>query len=260
MGRDAKAARPEVIRWLDNLAVELLGAIEDHRKWINSDRARALGTTFEISGRLLTYAAYVALAWLAFRSFVGIRSGLAKGIYVVPEHIDGSRIALFNILATGLVGPIAIVAIGIGIGWAYNLTTAAANRALPRFVRPWVHPSIMFAVVAVFAAYHSTITATVASGYLHAKANIEAASPPETVSVKVIDIPGLDALSAGEDTEHDPSRERELLRLKSIFNNSRPCSNETQGAPLNPQSEVTQPEPGFAPNSDCQKEKKSPHP
>ncbi len=247
------------LRWLRHLAIELLGAIEDHRKWINSDRARVLGTTFEISGRLLTYAACVALAYLAFNSFADIRSGLLTGLYAIPEHSDGSRVALFNILATGLGGPLAIIAVGIGIGWIYNVTTAMANHALPRIVRPLVRPSILFAVVVAFAAFHAGVTATVARGWLYTKANIEAASPQEAASIKVIEIPGRGNTGASEVTEDDSSNERELVRLKSIFNNGRPCSKEGQGAEWNPPSEAARPEPGFAPNRDCQAEKSAPH-
>lgn len=246
-------------RLLRQLATELFGAIEDHRKWINSGRARNLETTFEVSGRFLGYAAYIALAYLAFNCVVDIRSGLSTGQYAIPEHVDGSRVALFNILATGLVGPIAIMVIGIGIGWMYNLTTAAANRVLPRFVRPLVHPSIMFAVVVAFAAFHAAVTATVARGYLYAKANIEAASPQEAASIKVIEIPGRDVPSDAEDTGHVSSSEREVVRLRSMFNGGRPCPKEVQGTDLNTQPEAARPEPGLAPSRDCQAEKTAPH-
>jgi len=251
MGRHEKAILAGIIGWLNALAIELFGAIKDHRNWIRSDRARVLATTFDVSGRLLTYAAYIAIAWLAFKSFVGIRSGLSQGIYAVPEHFDGSRVALFNILAAGLLGPMAIITIGIGIGWMYNLTTAVAHRTLPRFAYPWIHPSIMFVVVAAFAAFHSTVTVTVARGYLYAKANIEAASPMDDASV--IEIPGRDATSARE-----ASGERELARLRSLFNRGRPCLNGAQGTEFNPQSEVTRPEPGPAASLDCQVEKTTP--
>lgn len=259
IGRNTNENRAGGTRLLRQLATELFGAIEDHRKWINSDRARALGTTFEIAGRLFAYAAYIALAYLAFNSFVAIRNGLTTGLYAIPEHIDGSRVALFNILATGLVGPIAIMAIGIGIGWMYNLTNAAANRVLPRFVRPLVHPTVMFAVVTAFAVFHAAVTATVARGYLHAKANLEAASPQEAVSIKVIEIPSPDAPGVSEATDHASSSERDLVRLRSMFNGGRPCSNDVQGAELNPQPEVARPEPGLAPSRDCQVEKTAPH-
>jgi hypothetical protein len=249
-----------VVRWLRNLLAELTGSAEDHRHWINSDRARTLESAFEIFGRLLTYAAYIALAWLAFRSVVGIRSGLAKGIFVIPEYSDGSRVALFNILLSGLAGPIVIIAIGFGIVWLYNLTTAGANRTLPRFVRPLIHPLLIFAVVAAFAFYHSSITATAAKGYLHAKANIDAASPPETVpeKIKVIEIPGLGVLNVDETVERDSSSERELVQLKSIFNNRKPCLQESQGTELDPQSEVVRPKPGLAQADDCRVEKTIP--
>lgn len=236
--------------WLSLLASELMGAIGDHRNWINSERARVLGTTFDVSGRLLAYAAYAALAYLAFNSFVSIRNGLAGGIYVIPEQNDGSRVALFYILASGLAGPIILIAIGIGIGWIYNLTTAAANRLFPRFVRPLIHPSIMFAVAAIFAAYHSAVTATVARGYLVAKANIIAASPQETASINPIEIPGPEVQGVPEATGQDSPSDRELERLRSMFAN-RPCVNDGQGADLNPQSGVTRPEPGLAPGRDC---------
>lgn len=257
--RNANTVYAGTISWLSQQARELTGAIEDHRKWINSDRARALATTFEVSGRLLTYVAYIFLAYLAFTSFVGIRNGLTTGLYTIPVHNDGSRVALFNILATGLVGPIAIIAIGIGIGWMYNLTTAAANRVLPRFVQPLVHPSIMFAVVTAFVAFHAAVTATAARGYLYAKANIEAASPQEAASIKVIEIPGRGVPSDAEDTGHVSSNEREVVRLRSMFNSTRPCPKEGQGMELNPQPEVARPEPGLAPNRDCQVEKTAPH-
>ena len=258
-GRNANTASASALSWLRHLTIESLGAIEDHRKWITSDRARTLGSIFEVSGRLLAYAAYISLAWLAFNSFVDIRNGLTTGTYVIPAPSDGSRVALFNILATGLVGPIAIIVIGVGIGWIYNLTTATANRVLPRFVQPLVHPSILFAVVAAFAAFHPAVTATVARGYLFAKANIEAASPQQAVSIKVIEIPDRNVPDVPEVTGHDAPTERELVRLKSMFTSGRPCSNEGQGTELNPQSEVARPEPGLAPGRDCQAEKTAPH-
>lgn len=259
IGRNTHEVCAGVIKRLNHLSGELLGAIDDHRKWINSDRARTLGTAFEVSGRLFSYAVYIALAYLAFNSFVDIRNGLAAGVYTIPAQNDGSRVALFNLLAAGLVGPMAIIAIGFGLGWMYNLTTAAANRALPRFVQPLVHPSIMFAVAAALAAYHSAVTATAARGYLYAKANIEAASPQESVSIKVIEIPSRDISDTPEEAGRDSPSERELVRLKSIFNNSRPCSKDGHETELSPQPEVARPEPGLAPNRDCLLEKMTPH-
>ena len=245
------SADPVVPSRLKQLGIELLGAIEDHRKWINSDRARALETAFAVAGRLLAYAAYIALAYLAFDSFVAIRSGLTAGIYAIPEHTDGSRVALFTILATGLVGPIAIILIGVGIGWIYNLTTAAANRLFPRFVQPLVHPSILFSLVAAFAAFHAAVTATVASGYFYAKVNIEAASPQEAVSIKVIEIPNRDDPEAPEEIARDAPSERELVRLRSMFSSGQPCVQDTQGKELKPQDVDARPEPGLAPGRDC---------
>lgn len=256
ISRNANDVRASVVRWLKYMAIELRGAVEDDRKWINSDRARALGTTFEVSGRLLVYVAYLTLAWLVFTSLVGILDGLTTGAYAIPAHIDGKRVALFNILAAGLVGPITIIAIGIGIGWMYNLTTASANWALPRFARPWVHPSILFAVVAVFSAFHSAVMDTIARGYLHAKANIEAASPRETASiVKIIEGPNAAVPGTSEATGHHSSGDREVARLRSMFESGRPCLTEAKGVELIPQTEAKRPEPGFAPNRDCQVEK-----
>jgi len=241
-------------RWLSQLASELKGAIEDHRNWINSDRASVLGTTFDVSGRLLAYAAYAALAYLAFNSFVSIRSGLAGGIYAITEQNDGSRVALFYILASGLAGPIILITIGIGIGWIYNLTTAAANRLFSRFVRPLIHPSIMFAVAAFFTAYQSVVTTTVARGYLVAKANIIAASPQETASITLVEIPSPEVQGVPAATGQDSPSDRELVRLRSMFAN-RPCVTDGQVAEVNPPSEVTRPEPGLAPGRDCRSEK-----
>jgi hypothetical protein len=259
VGQNANEARAGVTRWMRLQVSELLGAVEDHKKWINSDRARALGTTFEVSGRLFAYAAYVALAYLTYKSFLGIRSGLSTGVYTIPEYVGGSRVALFNILATGLVGPIAIIAIAFGIGWIYNLTIAATNRALPRFAQPLVHPSILLAVATAYAAFHSGVSETVAKGYLYARANIEAASPQEAVSIKVIEIPGSDAPSVAEATVQDSSGERELVRLRSMFYSGRPCTKGGQGTELKPQPEVERPEPGFAPSQNCQAENTAQH-
>ena len=263
IGRNTNETRAGATRLLRQLATDLFGAMEDHRKWIDSDRARTLGTTFEVTGRLLTYGAYLALAYLGFASFLDIRSGIATGIYAIPVEIEGSRVALFNILAAGLVGPIVIIGIGIGIGWMYNLTVASANRLLPRFVRPLVHPSVMFLVVAAFGVYQSVVTSKVATGYLYAQANVEAASPQalpqEAAPFKVIEIPGRDVPSDAEDTGHVSSSEREVVRLRSMFNSGRPCPKEIQGTELNPQSEAARPEPGLAPSRDCQVEKTAPH-
>jgi hypothetical protein len=237
-------------RLLRQMATELFAAMEDHRRWIDSDRARALGTTFEVTGRLLSYGAYLALAYLGVISFLNIRSGLATGIYAIPAAIEGSRVALFNILAIGLLGPMVIVVIGIGVGWVYNLTVASANRLLPRFVRPLVHPSIMFVVVASFGVYHSVVSSTVAKGYLYARANIETASPSNTEKVIVIAAPGSKVLA-----DQEASSGRELERLKSMFNHRRPCSNTGLGGQgLDPQAELSRPQPGLAPSGDCQAE------
>ena len=241
-----------LVRRLKYLVTELLGAAQDHRKWINSDRARTLETTFARSGRLLVYSAYIALAYLAVNSFVGVLNGLARGVYVIPEHVDGLRVALFYILAAGLVGPIIIIAVGIGIGWAYNLTTAAANRRLPRFAQPLIYPSILFVVVAGFATYHSAVTATLASGYLYTKSTIEAASPEGVVAIKIIETPRVDESGDNEVMENSSASERELVRLRSIFNSGQPCPVEDQGAEVASPPELTRPEPGLAPRHDCQ--------
>ena len=253
--RGANVVIAGVVRWLTYLATELLGAAQDHRKWIHSARARALETTFALAGRFLAYSAYIALVYLAVSSFVDIRNGLARGIYTIPEHVDGMRVALFYILAAGLVGPILIIAVGIGIGWTHNLTTAAANRALPRFVQPLIYPSILFVVVATYATYHSAITATLASGYLHARSNIEAASPQGTapiVAIKEIEIPRMDVSGDIDVMENSSSSERELVRLRSIFNSGQPCPAEGQEAEAVSPPEITRPEPGLAPRHDCQ--------
>ena len=242
------------VRRLTQLAGELFGAMEDHRRWIDSGRAHTLGTAFEVTGRLLTYGAYLALAFLAVATFLDIRSGIAGGIYAIHGEIGGSRVALFNILATGLVGPIAVIGTGIGIGWAYNLTVASANRLLPRFATPLIHPSVMFVVVATFGAYQAAVSQKVATAYLYAQANIAAASPQHHDAEKVFVISTPDGADI---VDRDSSSERELLRLKSIFNNRRPCSNEGPGPALNSQTEVLRPEPGFAPSGDCHTENTS---
>ncbi len=241
-----------LVRRLKYLVTELLGAAQDHRKWITSDRAHSLETTFALSGRLLVYSAYIALAYLAVNSVVDIRNGLARGIYTIPEHVGGLRVALFYILAAGLVGPIIIIAVGIGIGWAHNLTTAAAYRALPRFARPLIYPSILFVVVAGFAMYHSAVTATLASGYLHAKSNLEAALPQGAVAIQVLEIPGVVESGDNEVMENSSASERELVRLRSIFNSGQPCPVEDQEAEAVSPPEITRPEPGLAPRHDCQ--------
>ncbi len=246
--RNSDEMRAGATRLPGQLVAELIGAIEDHRKWIDSARARTLGRAFEVTGRLLTYGAYLALAYLAITSFLDIRSGIASGVYAIPEEIGGSRIALFHILAAGLVGPIAIIGIGIGVGWVYNLTVASANQLLPRFMRPLIHPSIMLVVVAAFSVYQSVVSSKVASGYLYAQANIAAASPQQPDTEKVIEIP---TLGDADVADQNSSSERELLRLKSMFNNRRPCSNGDPGPGLNPQAEGSRPEPGLAPGSDC---------
>jgi len=248
-----------IIRWLSHLVTEIRGAVADHRNWIDSDRARVLGTTFDVSGRFLAYAAYIALAYLAFNSVLDIRYGLAAGIYSIPEQVDGTRVALFYVLAGGLAGPIAIIVLGIGIGWLYNLTTATANWALPRFVQPCVHPSILFIVVAAFAVYHSPVTATVAKGYLYAKVTIEAASPQEAGSIKIFEIPSPPIPGIAEATIQEIPGDRELARLRSMFNSSQPCPKEGQGTDLTPQAEAERPEPGLAPRQDCQATTTTPH-
>ena len=239
------------VRHIKYLIAELSGAVHDHRQWINSSRARTLETTFDISGRVLVFIAYIALSYLAVNSFVGIRDGLARGIYAIPEHVDGMRVALFYILVAGLIGPILILAIGIGIGWMHNLTTAAANRALPRFVRPLIYPSILFVVAAGFSTYHSDITATLARGYVHAKSTIEAASPQETSADKMIEISRLGVPGENLIMEPSSSGEHELARLQSIFKRGQPCPIEGQIAETASPSEPVRPEPGFAPERDC---------
>mgnify|MGYP001603560802 FL=1 len=89
IGRITNDNRAGGIRLLNQLATELLGAMEDHRTWIDSARARTLGTTFEVTGRILTYGAYLALAYLGFTGFLDIRNGIAAGIYAIPAAIDG---------------------------------------------------------------------------------------------------------------------------------------------------------------------------
>jgi hypothetical protein len=254
VSRSENGNHADATRWLRQLAGELFGAIEDHRKWIASGRARTLGTVFEVTGRLLTYGAYLALAYLAVTSYLDIRGGIAAGIYAIRSEIGGSRVALFNILAAGLVGPIAVIGTGIGVGWVYNLTVASANRLLPRFVRPLVHPSIMIVVVATFGVYQAVVSSIVATGFLYGRANIAAASPQHADAEKVMVI----SAPAGTDVvDRDTSSERELLRLRSIFNNRRPCPQEGTEPALNAQTEASRPEPGFAPSSDCQAEQTS---
>jgi hypothetical protein len=113
----------------------------------------------------------------------------------------------------------------------------------------------MFVVVTMFAAYHVPITATLARGYLTAKANIEAASPQEAVSIKVIEIPGPDIPDVPDVSEHEPARDHELVRLRSMFAN-RPCPTESQSTEMNPDAEVALPEPGLAQSPECKAEKK----
>jgi hypothetical protein len=125
---------------------------------------------------------------------------------------------------------------------------------MPRFARPLIHPSVMFVVVATFGAFQAAVSQKVATGYLYAQANIAAASPQhhEAEKVFVISIPdGADIV------DRESSSERELLRLKSILNNRRPCSNEGPGPALNAQTEALRPEPGFAPSGDCHTENTS---
>lgn len=242
--------RAGIARWASQLVGEIRGAIEDHRKWITSDRARALETAFKFAGRFYAYAVYLALAYWAFGSVVEIRDGIITGHYVYHVHSEGTRVALFNILIIGLVGPIALIAAGFGAGWVYNLTTAAANHAIPRFVRPLVHPSILFVVVTALAAFNPAVTATLARGYLFVKANVDAATPQETVAIKVIELPVPDNQGIPEVNVLEPTSERELVQLRSMFAN-RPCPNDANLTALNPEQEIVRPEPGLAQRSDC---------
>lgn len=251
--RHASGVGSAAIRWLSRLAGEWSGAVEEHRKWINSERARALGNAFDVSGRLFSYAAYITLAWLAFNAFVVIRNGLAAGIYALPEQNEGSRVALFNILAGGLLGPIILIAIGIGIGWIYNLAIASAQRIFPRFVQPLVHPSILLTLAAGFAVFNSATTTTAARGYLLAKANIEAALQHNIATVTVIEIPAPAVQDVAEVTGDGSSGERELVRLRSMFAN-RPCVPADQGAPANPEPQDQLPQPGMTSAADCRTE------
>lgn len=268
IGSESNAVPAGSATWLSRQTAELLGAIEEHRRWIHSGRALALGSAFEVAGRLLAYVAFSVLVYQAFTSFVDARHAVATMPYVVPGQIDSSRAALYNILAAGLVGPIVIIALWIGIGWAYNLATAAANRVLARFVQPLVRPAILFAVVAAFAAFHSAVTQTVASGYLFAKVNIEAATPHQVAITKANEVPDPVVPAATVSADHDPvvpsatvstgqdlSGEGDVQRLRSMFNGGRPCPKVTQGPELDPEAEIVRPEPGLATNRDCPTEK-----
>ena len=243
-----------IVQSLRELMQQLLGAVDDHRNWIPSDRARALESAFEISGRLLGYAAFFAIAYLVLNSVLDIRHGLGTGLYRLPESGDDARVALFNILAGGLIGPIVVAAIGFGVGWVYNLTTAAANQALPRFARTLIRPIIIVAVAAAYAAMHSMITATAAIGWLHVKTNIDAALPKNAGSQQTFEALESNDKGTGDAMRHESVNDRELARLKSIFHDSRPCLEEKTGVDINSPTEASRPQPGLAPNRACDAE------
>ena len=83
-GGDPGGIPESLVRWLTELVSELRGAIEDHRKWTDSDRARSLGNAFVVVGRFLTYAAYLVLAYQTFDSYVDADRGIAAGHYAIP--------------------------------------------------------------------------------------------------------------------------------------------------------------------------------
>jgi hypothetical protein len=225
---------------------EILGAIEDHRNWIDSDRARTLGKATEVAGRLLAYGAYLALAYWGYTSWLGIRGALAMGTGLPAAGIGDSRLALFYILAAGLLAPLLLIGIYIGGGWIYNTMVAKAHRALPRFAGPMIHPSLLLVAAAILGFCQTTVLSQIATGCRFAKATVVAAS-----GHKVAATHALDRVNNSVNTDLLSDREKELLRVRAAIIGHYSCLNEEQDAAGGSRSEAS--EQGAGPDSpgDC---------
>lgn len=173
--------------WLVRFIAEIRGAAADHRQWIQSSRARSLEMAFEGGGWVLTLLAYLSLAYLAYSGWLNIDSGLAGRAYVV-NGIRESQTALFAIFATSLLLPIALIGTWIAVGMIYNVTAALGRRLLARVAWPLIRPAILLALAAVLSLYQPFVEATLARGYLHVQAALDAATGREPqVAMPLVD-------------------------------------------------------------------------
>jgi hypothetical protein len=161
--------------WLAWFIAEIIGAAADHRQWIQSSRARNLEMAFESGGWVLTLLAYLSLAWLAYSGWLNIDNGLAGRAYAV-NGIRESQTALFAIFAASLLLPVALIGTWIAVGMVYNVIVALGRRLLARVAWPLIHPAILLALAAGLTLYRPFVEASLARGYLHVQAALEAAT------------------------------------------------------------------------------------
>lgn len=159
-------------------AVELRGAIHDHRMWINSPRARVLDAGFDLSSKVFSYGAYIAFGLLAFSGWQALHAGLAANAYGAAISFgDTPQTAVFIILATGLLAPIVLIGGYILAGLLYNLARAGAYRVLPRFAKPIAHPAIVWVLFGVLSSQQDYVFFQLGRTYVNAKATVTAALP-----------------------------------------------------------------------------------
>ncbi len=125
---------------LSQTAALIMAAVKDHRNHLDTPGARIFGRLLTYTRQLLSYGAYVALAYLVFNILLAVQISFEKHkVLPLPGMVE-ARAALFNVLFFSLAAPIVIVALYITFRMLGNHIAAAAWRWLPRFAAPLFYP------------------------------------------------------------------------------------------------------------------------
>ena len=170
-----------VIRWLQQQASNVLAAIQEHHRWIDSPRARALEEWSERISVLLLCGAYLAFGYLGYRLWVDVTPLAARISQVAPEvtaDVLDVRSSLFHVFAGAFLIPAGLFVTWFVVKWTYRLLAVAANRRLPRFTRVLVYPVVLCCVALVMHGYRTPITTLLAHAYVQGRATVATARQP----------------------------------------------------------------------------------
>jgi hypothetical protein len=161
-----------VVRWSHQQLKELLLAVQEHHRWINSPRARVLEEWTVRASVLFHYAAYLLFALLAYQLWVGFTYQLPlnspTGLLIAQDSLD-LRSSLFYVFAGAFLIPAGLFVLWFVVKWAYKLLEAAAYRRLPRFMRLPFYPLVLCGVALAGLGYHKPAATLMARVYVEAR-------------------------------------------------------------------------------------------
>lgn len=189
----------DLLRRLYDLLAEWLGAVRDHRQWVNSIRAKQLEDTVEVLAQALFYLGMLALIWVGYTLWYGADKALIGTTVDVPQDILEARSALGYVLVGAFAVPAVVFGVGFVMVWLYRLGRDVATHSLPRFAHCLYLPLVLLATAAALSVGQPALSGLAARVWLQGETILASAGkhqvayPPSHVAPDSKTLPSLPA-------------------------------------------------------------------